>query len=596
MDDTLETRTSSRRRFLQEAALAGTAVTLAGMPGTASAARRRKGRRLDVAVLGGGMAGLAAAHELAERGFRVHVYERNALGGKARSIGVPRSAGPGRRPLPGEHGFRFFPGFYHHVPDSMRRIPVRGNKNGVWDNFRDATETKSPRTGGRADATLFGVAPDPEAAATPGGLQRILVEEMVKQQGVRPDEAEFFANRLHVFLTSSDQRRYGQWEHTTWWDFVRAEGKSDEYKKVIARGLTRSLVAAKETVASTRTIGNMAEAFVMNFQNRGNDGSPDRVLNAPTNEAWIRPWVHHLRRMGVHFHVGQSVEALELRKGRIASARTRDRRGRRRRIDADWFVCAMPVERARRLWTPRILRRDPRLEQMDKLHTDWMVGIQYYLRRPVDFPKGHVTFVDAPWALTALTQAQFWDKIDFKRRYGRGTAVDCLSVDISDWDSPGILYRKPAKRCTRRQIEREVWAQMKAHLEDNGESVLPNDVLDTWFLDPGIRWSKKARRNRNETPLLVNTAGSWDRRPKPRTKIPNLFLAGDYVQTDIDLATMEGANESGREAVNQLLDAAGSKKQPARKYKLYDPPEYEAEKRADAQLYAQGRPNAHDRP
>ena len=595
MKDTIGARESSRRRFLQEAAVAGTAVSLAGLPGTASAARRRKGRRLDVAVLGGGMAGLAAAHELAERGFRVHVYERNRLGGKARSLGVPRTASGGRKPLPGEHGFRFFPGFYHHVPDSMRRIPVRGNKNGVWDNFRDATETKSPRTNGRADATLFGIAPDPEGVATPGGVQRIVVEELVKQQGVRPDEAEFFANRVHVFLTSSDERRFGQWEHTTWWDFVRAEGKSDEYKKVIARGLTRSLVAAKETVASTRTIGNMAEAFVMNFQNRGNDGSPDRVLNAPTNEAWIRPWVHHLRRMGVHFHVGQEVVALEMRKGRIASARVRDRRGRRRRIDADWFVSAMPVERARRLWTPKVLRRDPSLEQMDKLQTDWMVGIQFYLKRPVDFPKGHVTFVDAPWALTALTQAQFWDKRDFKRDYGRGTAVDCLSVDISDWDMPGILYGKPAKQCTRFQIEREVWAQMKAHLEDNGESVLPNDVLDAWFLDPGIRWSKKQRRNRNETPLLVNTASSWDNRPKPRTKIPNLFLAGDYVQTDIDLATMEGANESGREAVNQLLDAAGSKKQPASKYKLYDPPEYEAEKRADAELYAQGRPNAHDR-
>ncbi len=136
---------------------------------------------------------------------------------------------------------------------------------------------------------------------------------------------------------------------------------------------------------------------------------------------------------------------------------------------------------------------------------------------------------------------------------------------------------------------------MKAHLEDNGESVLPNDVLDAWFLDPGVRWSKKQRRNRNETPLLVNTASSWENRPQPRTKIPNLFLAGDYVQTDIDLATMEGANESGREAVNQLLDAAGSKKPPAKKYKLYDPPEYEAEKRVDAELYAQGRPNAHDR-
>ena len=592
MQDTIGTRETSRRRFVQEAAVAGAAITLASSPGSAIA----RGSRRDVAVLGGGMAGLAAAHELAERGFRVHIYERNALGGKARSISVPATAGGGRKPLPGEHGFRFFPGFYHHVPDSMRRIPVPGNANGVWDNFRDATETKSPRTEGRADATLFGTVPDPEAATTPEGLRRLVVEELIKQQGVRPDEAELFANRLHVFLTSSEYRRYGQWEHTVWWDFVRAEGKSDEYKKVIARGLTRSLVAAKETVASTRTIGNMAEAFVMNIQNRGNDGSPDRVLNAPTNEAWIKPWVAQLRRLGVRFHVGQTVEALEMRKGRIAAARTRDRRGRRRRIDADWFVCAMPVERARRLLSPRVLRRDPSLAQMRELQTDWMVGIQYYLRRPVDFPRGHVTFVDAPWALTALTQAQFWDGRDFPRDYGDGVAVDCLSVDISDWDSPGIVYKKPAKRCTRREVEREVWAQMKAHLEDNGESVLPDEALHSWFLDPGVRWSARLRHNRNETPLLVNTAGSWEKRPYERTKISNLFLAGDYVKTNIDLATMEGANESGRAAVNALLEAAGSKQKPVTMYKLYDPPEYEAEKRVDAELYAQGRPNQHDRP
>ena len=190
----------------------------------------------------------------------------------------------------------------------MRRIPFPGNPNGVWDNFEDANESSSPRTEGRADATIFGIFPDPAKATTPDGLQRVLVEEIVKQQGIRPDEAEFFANRIQVFLTSSEERRYGQWEHTTWWDFVRAEGKSDEYKKLIARGLTRSLVAAKETVASTRTIGNMAEAFIMNIQQRGNDGALDRVLNAPTNEAWIDPWVLHLRKLGVRFRVGPDGE------------------------------------------------------------------------------------------------------------------------------------------------------------------------------------------------------------------------------------------------------------------------------------------------
>src|SRR6202042_3592430 len=90
-----------------------------------------------VIVLGGGVAGMTAAHELIERGFEVIVLERRDIaGGKARSIPVA-DTGQGPRAyevadkgisslydkIPGEHGFRFFPGFYKHVIDTMRRIP-----------------------------------------------------------------------------------------------------------------------------------------------------------------------------------------------------------------------------------------------------------------------------------------------------------------------------------------------------------------------------------------------------------------------------------------------------------------------------------------
>src|SRR4051794_22582890 len=114
----------TRRALLRQAAAAGAAASLGSAPvALAKGARRKSASGRSVAVLGGGMTGLTAAHELAGRGFKVTVYERNALGGKARSIPVPGTAAGGRRDLPGEHGFRFFPGFYHHVPDTMRRIP-----------------------------------------------------------------------------------------------------------------------------------------------------------------------------------------------------------------------------------------------------------------------------------------------------------------------------------------------------------------------------------------------------------------------------------------------------------------------------------------
>src|SRR5437762_7566708 len=83
-----------------------------------------------IAILGGGAGGLSAAHELAERGFEVTVYERNAaFGGKARSVSIAGSGSGGRTDLPGEHGFRFFPGFYKHITDTIDRKSTRLNSS-----------------------------------------------------------------------------------------------------------------------------------------------------------------------------------------------------------------------------------------------------------------------------------------------------------------------------------------------------------------------------------------------------------------------------------------------------------------------------------
>ena len=77
-----------------------------------------------------------------------------------------RQAGHGGRgSLPGEHGFRFFPGFYRHVTHTMSRIPYAGQAAGVLDNLVTATEVQLAREDGQERAG--------HAGSLPGDHQRL---------------------------------------------------------------------------------------------------------------------------------------------------------------------------------------------------------------------------------------------------------------------------------------------------------------------------------------------------------------------------------------------------------------------------------------
>lgn len=548
-------------------------------------------------MLGGGVGGLSAAHELVERGFQVTVYESRAFGGKARSYGKPRSARGGRRNLPGEHGMRTFPGFYQNLPETLQRIPF--GSSSVFANLVSAPQGCWSRAGGRDDVVVNWGADTRPSGPVP--LQDVFSAWLQTATGMPTADTSYLASRLHVFFSSCDARRLGEWEQTSWWDFVGAEHRSEDYQRMLVNAITRQILAADARVASARTLGLLWEAGVYTVLGRAGNGSFDRVLDAPTNEAWIDPWVAHLKRLGVRFRLPARVERLEMRGGRVVAARVRTPAGTKA-VRADWFVCALPVERARKLWSRAVLAAEPRLAGTASLKVEWFSAIQFYLRRPTPIIPGHVFYVDSPWALTSLGQAQFWPKRDFARDYGNGSVRDCFSVDIGDFDQPGIVYGKPARRLRPAEIAHEVWEQMKAHLNDRGTEQLSDRDLVSWFLDPGLRFRRhrrhRAHRRRGHTtsldPLMISTPGAWSNRPDAATAIPNLFLAADYVRTGIDTACMEGANEAARRAVGALLDAAGSSAAPPRVYDMYLPPEYEPLRAVDAERYRLGQPNSFD--
>ncbi len=495
---------------------------------------------MKVVVLGGGVAGLSAAHELVERGFEVEVVEARAtFGGKARSVDVPGTATPGRRELPGEHGFRFFPGFYRHLPDTMSRIPLPGGGD-VANNLVPATEMLLARH--RAEDILLPSEPSDSFAN-----MRAILGATTGTLGVSARETLTFAAKALKFVTSGMDRRLNEYEYQSWWDFIEADGQSASYQRFLAEGVTRSLVAMRADVSSTRTIGTIYLQMLRDLVDPNVD--VDRLLNGPTNEVWIEPWVEYLRAQGVTFRPERRVERIAL-SGRDVTHAELDAAGTTESIEADYFVLALPVEVVVGLVTPELERAAPALGRLQHLQTAWMNGIQYYLDQDVRIAHGHGLYLDSPWALTSISQAQFWDRdlID----YGDGSVRGILSVVISEWDVPGLLHQRPAKECTREQIQEEVWYQLEVHLGDDDYNELAGAHVVSWFLDDAIV-QPNPLETVNLEPLLINTVGSWDDRPESDVGLSNMFLASDFVRTHTDLATMESANEAARRAVNEIV-------------------------------------------
>jgi len=503
-----------------------------------------------VVILGGGIAGMSAAHELIERGFLVTVYEyRSIPGGKARSMPVPNSGTEGRKDLPGEHGFRFFPGFYKHVMDTMKRIPYQGNKR-VYDNLVDTTRVQFALQG-RTPVTAL-----PRAPRTFRDLKVALQTNYVRDLGLTKQEFDFYWGRVWQLMTSCEERMVNEYEHISWWVFADTDNMSENYKRLI-NFATRILVALHPEEANTRIIGEIFVQMLMEMLLPTR--CCDRVLNGPTNDVWIDPWLHHLRNLGVDYRFGARVERIECTDGEISGVWIEEQ-GSLQRVEADYYISALPVEVMADLITDEMLAIDPSLAGVQQLkqHVEWMNGIMYYLYEDVEIINGHTSYFDAPWGVTSVSQQQFWPDFDLST-YGDGQVRGIISVDISDWTKPGILYGKPAMECTPEEIKNEIWEQMKRSLNVNGQEILRDDNIHSWFLDPSIVGADKPHPTVNIEPLFVNKVNSWHLRPETYTKIPNLFLASDYVKTNTSLATMEGANEAARRAVNNIIDASGAK-------------------------------------
>lgn len=596
--------------------------------------------KIKVVIAGGGIGGLSAAHELVTRGFDVEVYEYHDIpGGKARSLGVPNSGKDGRHDLPAEHGFRFFPGYYRHVINTMQHTPYWDTGETICDRLVNVDQEAL------ASFTTRAIVTPAKMPSTLSGFLK-LRKQMKSQPSVNFDKGElrYYLGKLWQIVTSCPERRDDQYEQIPWWEFVGAENRSHNYQEYLAN-ISRTLVAADPKKVSTRTNGNVWIQTLMGMW--GERG--DRVLDGPTNEIWIYPWLKFLMDKGVKYYINASVEEVKTNGKEVTGLRVVDANSKRpgathkhmaRVLDCDRYgitktekvkdtelvasgdiyISAVPVERMAELLADAtqpddhadyhafeegenpVAQGGSDLYKMSKkafrhiielsYSVQWMNGIQFYLRNTegrerAPYLPGHHIHVDAPFALTSIFQTHYWKGIDLSV-YGDGSLKAICSVDISNWkDAPGRIYDKCAIDLHRKQVFEEVWEDAKCGFRHNPQAALTDENLIDWQLDSDIT-SLNQMRLKNREPLLVNRVNTWRLRPEASTGVSNLYLASDYVRTNTDLATMEGANEAARRAVNGILDAVNSKEARCELWKLKEPAALEPFKKYDLQRYRVG--------
>ncbi len=547
-----------------------------------------------VVIIGGGVAGMSAAHELIKRGFEVEVYEARGIpGGKARSVGVRNTGKDGRKDLPGEHGFRFFPRFYRNLPATMKDTPIGSNGRSAYANLVQASREMIARSDDRPNLVV--------SARFPRTLAdlKVMLNDVFAPKGLTEEEEHFAAERLWQIATSCDERIANDYERMSWWEFVEADRFSDNYKALFAVGFTRTLVAARARSASTAVGGSILLQLIFGAATPG--PSTDRLLNGPTNEVWIDPWLEYLRKQGVRYELNSPVSKVHVADGRIGHVVV-DTPDGPTEVHGDYYLFAVPIEvMARFLQSSDILKLDTSLETLIELSEDvaWMNGMQLYLNRDIKLDYGHTMYVDSPWAITTISQSQFWPEVKLSA-YGDGKVKGIISIDISNWEADGVLEHppdgkhKPAKECTKEQIKDEVVAQLMQGLNKKGEEpVLRKEDIHDWYLDSDVEpldLFTDLSRYKDAEPLLVNKINTWHLRPEAHTHIPNLFLASDYVKTDVMLATMEGANEAARRAVNAIIDASGEKAAYCTVYPLQRPWILALHRYADRRRYNRGLP------
>lgn len=240
------------------------------------------------------------------------------------------------------------------------------------------------------------------------------------------------------------------------------------------------------------------------------------ILPGDLQTVFIEPQVRELEGLGVDIRYHAEVTGLATREGEITAVALRD--GTELRADA--FAVCTPFEVTRTWLDDELYAADPELGKLHYLEAQPMAALHLRLRQPLlDLPHEHVFFHGGQYALSLIDVSRFWKELEGKCE---------LSFISSNY--------APLKHVSSEKAKDLLLEEISTYLP-----IAPADI-ESWELNTNV-----------DVPLFINTIGAWPNRPRPKSAIQNLYLAGDYVRNHIDLACMEGAVSAALEAAGQIL-------------------------------------------
>ena len=245
------------------------------------------------------------------------------------------------------------------------------------------------------------------------------------------------------------------------------------------------------------------------------------VLPGDLQALFIDPQVRELEALGVEIRYDCEVSGAVMHEDKVAAVTLRNGT----EVSADVYVLCTPLEVTRTWLNDSLYEADPELGNMHFLEAQPMAALHLRLRQELpDLPREHVFFHGSHYALSLIDVARLWNGLDGKPE---------LSFISSNYGPLNEVSEEGAKDLL---------------LEEIGE-YLPITAADveSWELNSNIG-----------APLFINTIGAWPNRPGPKSRVRNLYLAGDFVKNAIDLACMEGAVSAALETAGQILGDHGT--------------------------------------